>query len=419
LSLVLWVLSPSRALAGAPVHGSKAAAMGTAFLAVADDPSAITHNPAGITLLSGTNIYNGQTLFILASEYKNPGGQTERTKFQVFLPPHFYLTSDFGLKKLAFGLGVYSLYGIGGRKWNDTGLTRYLSTDSLIGTLHINPTVAWRAAPQVSLGVGLDVLYGFNRMTSMVDQARFGFADGELRFKGQGFGVGYNVGILLFPGKKFSFAFTYRSEIRVKQQGHLDLDDIALPLQPLFGGGSFGTKASMTIRFPHIFGWGLAFRPNPKWTIALDVEWLRWSSFHRLTLALDQKVPAAGLSEISMNLNWKDSMLAKIGVDYRWRDNLSLRGGYSYLGTPVPDHTLGPANPDAVSHYLSLGMGYTRGRWVLDGFYGINLYPARNVENTVLSGTYKNVAHYFGVTLGYKFRSFRRNQEAEATQETK
>jgi len=103
----------------------------------------------------------------------------------------------------------------------------------------------------------------------------------------------------------------------------------------------------------------MAFRPNPKWTIAIDFEWVRWSSFKRLTLNIDKKVPAAGLTEISTDLNWRDSVLVKIGVDYRWRENLSLRAGYNYLGTPLPDQSFGPASPDAEAHYLSLGFGYT------------------------------------------------------------
>jgi LuxR family maltose regulon positive regulatory protein len=45
-----------------------------------------------------------------------------------------------------------------------------------------------------------------------VDQSFFGVDDAKLSFKGDGFGVGYNLGILLFPGEKFSFAFAYRSK---------------------------------------------------------------------------------------------------------------------------------------------------------------------------------------------------------------
>jgi hypothetical protein len=41
------ILFPVAAFAGGPVHGAKAAGMGTAFIGLADDPSAILFNPAG------------------------------------------------------------------------------------------------------------------------------------------------------------------------------------------------------------------------------------------------------------------------------------------------------------------------------------------------------------------------------------
>lgn len=265
--------------------------------------------------------------------------------------------------------------------------------------------------PQVSVGIGLDVLYAFSRMVNMVDQSFLGAPDGKLRFKGDGFGVGYNLGILFFPGKNSVLPSPIAVKLGSNREAALSLKASRPPLRPLFGGDSFCTGANLVTRFPQIFSWGMAFRPNPKWTITLDAEWLRWSSFNRLTLALDQKVPAAGLSDISMNLDWMDTVLVKIGVDYRWRDNLPLRAGYSYLSTAVPDHTLGPANPEAVSHYLILGVGYTWRRWVFVGFYGITLYPSRTVDNPVLSGTYQNIGHYFGLSVAYRFKAPRNDRE--------
>ena len=95
---------PTVSLAGGPIHGAKAAAMGTAFVAVADDPSAILHNPAGLANLKGTNLYGGGIAVILSSEYKSPEGGRERTSFQVFFPPHFYISTDLGTNSLGLGL---------------------------------------------------------------------------------------------------------------------------------------------------------------------------------------------------------------------------------------------------------------------------------------------------------------------------
>jgi len=56
LAITLTVLLAQPSMAGTPIHGAKAAGMSTAFIGLADDPSAIFHNPAGITQLEGTRV---------------------------------------------------------------------------------------------------------------------------------------------------------------------------------------------------------------------------------------------------------------------------------------------------------------------------------------------------------------------------
>jgi hypothetical protein len=60
----LFLTSPNTVFGGFPFHGAKAAGMGATFVAVADDPSAITFNPGGLTQLEGTNLYGGITSII-------------------------------------------------------------------------------------------------------------------------------------------------------------------------------------------------------------------------------------------------------------------------------------------------------------------------------------------------------------------
>jgi hypothetical protein len=124
-ALILFLFLPDISFAGGPVHGAKAAGMGSAFVAIADDPSAIAYNPAGLTQLKGTNIYSGVTAVILSTEYEGPSGESEDTEFQVFFPPHLYISSDLNTDNMAVGLGVYSPFGIGGRKWSKNGPTQY------------------------------------------------------------------------------------------------------------------------------------------------------------------------------------------------------------------------------------------------------------------------------------------------------
>jgi long-chain fatty acid transport protein len=403
IGLASLLVFPAISDAGNPLEGAKAAGMGGAFAAVADDPSAIAHNPAGLTTLKGTNLYNGISLVNLFSEYESPGGRKESTFFQLFFPPHAFLTSNFGCKNLAFGLGIYSPFGIGGRKWSDTGLTRYASTNGLIATINLNPTMAWRVLPQLSLGIGLDILYSLNQMTRMVNQSLFAFRDAKLSFRGSGIGVGGNFGMLLFPEGKLSLAFAYRSRIRLKQRGSLSLGAIAPPLQPLFGGGVFRTNASTVMEFPHMFTWGAAWRPTSHVTVALEVDWFLWSVLRQASLNLKTQIPAASLTNMPLVFDWRRAVTIMAGVDYKISDRFSLRGGYVYQQSTVPGHTLNPGNPDADVHYLSTGFGFRPGKWVIDAFYAIGFCMDRSVNNAILSGAYHSLTHLGGVSVGYRF----------------
>jgi long-chain fatty acid transport protein len=300
-------------------------------------------------------------------------------------------------------MGIYSPFGIGGRKWSDTGFTRYASTNGIIATVNLNPTVAWRVLPQLSLGAGLDVLYSSNQMARMVNQSLFAFQDARLSFKGSGIGVGGNFGILLFPEGKFSLAFAYRSRIRLKQRGTLALEAIAPPLQPFFGGGVFRTNASTVMEFPHILTWGAAYRPTPRVTLSLEVDWFLWSVLNQASLNLKTEVPAANFTNIPLVFDWKDSLLIMVGMDYKLTDRFSLRGGYVYEQTNVPNRTLTPGDPDADQHYISVGFGYRPGRWVIDAFYAIGFYVDRKADNAILSGTYHSLTNLGGVSVGYRF----------------
>ncbi len=402
--LALWLsLAPAaETVAGGPIHGAKAAGMGTAFVGVADDPSAILHNPGGLTQSAGTQAYGGVTAVYVRSEFEDEAGESESTDFQLFYPPHLYLTSDLGTRRWVLGLGFHSPFGIGGRKWDKDGLTRYGSTESGIATFAVNPTVAWQVHPALSLALGVDYLWARSQTERMVDQSPLGAGDGEFRLKGDGHGWGYNLGLLWRVGPSVRVGFAYRSRIEVDIEGDAKLSGIAPALQPLFGGARFETDAKTTLRFPEIYGLGIALDPAPRWTLALDVEVVCWSSFDETTVDFETEVPEAGFVDGTTRLGWKDSWQLKAGADWRPTEGVSLRGGYAYVPAAVPASTLEPGNPDANQHNFSVGAGCRSGRVVLDGFYNLGVFEARKVRNDVLSGEYWNRTHLLGVSLGYR-----------------
>jgi long-chain fatty acid transport protein len=401
--LSISLLFQDTTLAGAPVHGAKAAAMGTAFVGVADDPSAIMHNPAGLTQLKGTNMYGGGTVVIPSTEYISPSGASEDTNFHVFPPPHFYISSDFNMGNVVLGLGIFSPFGIGGRYWSEQGLTRYISTESTIATLSVNPTLAWKVTPKLSLGVGIYYLHSFSTAEKMLDQSMFGAPDGKFSLNADGGGWGYNLGILFAPIEKLHFGFAFRSKVSIDQKGEAELENIAPALQPIFGGSHFKTDVETSVALPEIASFGIAYKPATRLTLAFDVEWVRWSRFNQQSIDFKNEVPAAGLSDLLIDLDWNDQWLIKLGLEYYLTENFALRTGYAFVESPVPDNTLSPANPDGDGHNFSIGFGYKIGKWIVDGFYTIEIFKDRDVNNDTLSGEYKSISHFIGFSIGNKF----------------
>jgi long-chain fatty acid transport protein len=402
LFIILLLSFGSTAHAGGPVHGAKAAGMGTAFIGLADDPSAILHNPAGLIQSKSTQIYGGITGLTIYSRYKSETGDTEETERQYFFPPHLYISSDAGTEDFVFGIGFHSPFGIGGRKWDRDGITRYQATKENIATFAVNPTVAWQVYPGIAIAGGVDYLYASLEAEQMIDQSALGAGDGRSNFEARGDGWGYNLGLLAEIGRSFRLGLAYRSKIDVDFDGEMKIRNIAPALQPVFGGSTFKTDVSTSSTFPEIIGGGISYDFND-FTVAFDVELVRWSSFDREDVDLEKEVPAAGVTDGEKVFEWKDSWQYKIGMEYRATRQLSLRTGYALIKHFVPERTLSPGNPDADQHNFAIGAGYKMNDWIVDAFYNAGFFEDRTVDNDILSGKYETFIHYAGISVGYTF----------------
>lgn len=401
---VAAALLSSAASAGGPVHGARAAAMGTAFVGLADDPSAFAYNPAGLALLNPVrHAYGGATLVMPATDYRSPTGLEESTEFQAFAPPHLYYLPEASHPDWRFGLGVFAPFGVGGRKWSSNGLTRYASTESLIGTLALNPTLAGRLAPGLLAGFGLDLMLVKSLSRLRTDQSLLGAGEGMVKIKGSGAGLGFNLGLLYAPSEDWSLGAAYRSKIRVRLKGDLHLRNLAPPLQPLFGGAAFNTDISSSLTFPDILSLGVAYKGLRDVTLTFDAEQIRWSSFRDQKLNLEQEVPPVA-TDTRTPLFWRNVWTLRAGLELRLSGTTALRAGYAYVPSPTPERTLSPAAPDSTMHHFSIGVGRKLGDGLsLDFFYTIGLAGKRSVNNVILSGSYRNTTHYAGLSITHAF----------------
>src|SRR5205809_593506 len=91
-----------------PNLDAEATARGNAFVATADNPSALYYNPAGITQLKGAQAELDFHAITLDSHFKGAGGQDSHSKPELQGVPQLYCVFTPTDKPYSFGFGMYA-----------------------------------------------------------------------------------------------------------------------------------------------------------------------------------------------------------------------------------------------------------------------------------------------------------------------
>ena len=389
--------------------GAKALGQGNAFAGEADDPSALYYNPAGITQLKGTQVSIGAAGVVAIIDRTGEGVPTDHMKRQLGVLPNLYLTSSspFGNDRFSVGVGITSPFGLS-TSWAPTSSVAYVTTDSDIQMINVNPTVAYKVSDALSLGAGVDYVNVLDiTSNAQINQGALnpGDPDGTSKLKGHGNGWGYNVGVLYHPVEKHSFGLAYRSQVRVPIKGSVNLSNLSSTTQGLLGLSSseYSADATSSIILPASFLAGYAFRANSQWTLLADYELTGWNSFQSQDVAYGGTVS-------STPRNWHNASAVGVGANYKQNDTWQWRGGYAFFQKTVPNDTFSPDVPDSPVHLLTAGFSRTWVSWVLDFAVNTYIYPSRSVNNTVgnsvgasVNGSYHTIAPALALNLTYKF----------------
>jgi long-chain fatty acid transport protein len=426
IAVLMALLLPTLArAAGYAIYEQGAAALGMAGAATASvgDASAVFFNPAALTKLEGTRFYVGGSALMPVSSFAgrgaNPGyGVTEEMVKQVFFPPTVYATHRLA-PGVGFGVGVNAPYGLG-VEWDPITFSgRYLTTKVDLQAVNGSACLAWAPNGQWSFAGGGNALFTkvlLRNRTLMVDPYGGGglldVAQTELAADFTP-GYGWNAAVLYTPASRWRVGAFYRSKVVVHLEGDADFEQIetgdatidaavAAQLPPDQGVGT-------VVRFPAVWNLGVAFDPDPAWTVEADFVWYEWSVFTDLPFFFD----ATPSRNAVRREDYKDSWQVRVGAEHR-RGDLAYRLGYYYDRSPAPTHAVSPLLPDADRMGVSLGLGLDFGakrNWTVDG-YGMALFLDRRYGTTSngeadpayeYRGDYKTFTGMLGLGLGYHF----------------
>ncbi len=392
-----------------PDQDAFATARGEAFVATADNPSAIYYNPAGITQLKGDQLRAGIYAIYLDPTFTPPGGgRTYQIRQNFGGIPQLFYTHTLESFPLSFGLGVYVPYG-GSVTWpHNTGFNAVATKGSLT-YLRVNPVVAYKILPSLSIAAGAMVNYARIDLEQDLRPYPSRFAN-FFRFSGEGWSAGYNLGLLWQPVEKISLGATFRSATTMPFEGETKFE-----LQPLAGLSTpQERRARADFEFPMTVVCGLSYRPTPKWNLEFDADYTDWSSFGVVNIH-QVAPPRPFTANVPVTLNWQPSWMYEFGATRYFDNGWHASAGYVFNENSVPDARYTPLAADLDRHFLSVGVGRKGKKFDFDMAYQFGYGPDRTVTgskpsskpadfaNQKADGTYEFMSHAVIVTVGMHF----------------
>jgi long-chain fatty acid transport protein len=399
-----------------PEQGAKASAMAGAFVATADDPSAIFYNPAGIAQQRHMAAYTGTTLINFTNEFTGDpnspitSGVEAKYNRHTFNIPNMYAVVPIG-ENLTVGIGVFAAFGLR-TDWADPFPGRYISKDADLKTTSVNPVIAWQTSDgRLAIGGGVEyrrarVILNANQMDKNPFSGRIIDVANARLASDYGSAIGFNAGILFKPSPRFRLGAAYRSAMDIDLEGEADFTQIPTgnpQLDAVIGAQLPPDQGiTTTFPFPDIATIGAAFSPNENWDIELDIMRTGWSAFEALAVDFDVTPSRNFVRE----QNWEDSNSYRLGVNHNATEHWDVRFGFVFDENPQPIEAVSPLLPDSDRLGGSFGAGFHAGPFVVDASVLVLHFKDRDTQGQNpegFNGMYETDALLWSVNLGYRF----------------
>ena len=373
--------------------GARAMGMGGAFIAVADDATAASWNPAGLIQLELPEISLVGSYFnvreeVESSSHPESSGMNEKRSYDLnylsFAYPFKFLNRNIVVslnyqrlydmyKKLSFD---YDFAGIS-TAGTPLQINQAITYKQNGGIKALSPALAVQINPQLSLGITLNIWTDELFWENGWSQRHYVKSKGTLNgipivskesiyekyssFEGFNCNVGFlwDVNSVVTIGGVLKTPFTADLHHRYKFHSQQIHPNGELPPTKSTSGFSEGVE----LRIPISYGLGFAFRLSDALTTSLDVYRTEWSEFFMEDGKGNDTSPISGIPRKDSHVH--DTTQARAGIEYlivREKTVIPLRAGLFYDPQPSEKHP--------------------------DDFFGFTLGTGIMIENVVIDWAY-------------------------------
>ena len=402
LALMIATFSGSAWSAGFALNEQSIKSMGMSQAgrsATAADATTLFANPAGMTQLTGTNMSGNATFIYAPADIENAQGSQAGTNNGDMIPPTWvgagFMTHQMN-DQLTIGIGNYAPFGLA-TNYESSFQGRYFGDKSKVKVIAIQPTIAYKLTPELSIGMGISV----SKLEGLLSAYSIALTN-PVEVNGDDISYGYNVGVLWQVMPQTRIGFDYRSKTDYNLKGTTELT-----------GTGIEFPATLDISTPATFELSVSHELNPNVNIHGSVGLTQWSVLEKLVI--ENGGGASGAFKTSIEeLDWKDSWAYSVGADWKMDDALTLRAGLGIDTTPVTDSHRSVRVPSEDRTVLSLGLSYDiNDKMSIDAAYmylkedTAHVSASKSVASIngpiTYSADYKGIAHLIGAQLNMKF----------------
>lgn len=390
-SLIIATLSLTGLVFGQVYSTAEIGAQGMggngAYVARAEDNTALFYNPAGLARLEFNEFSVQASPYFSKSFYSNPGLSTWDADNTFDGLYNIFANWSFG-ERVAIGFGSATTHNMD-VGWDDADFPgRFLSTGSRFRMQEHMAGLAFRLSDNFSFGANVRLGQAEYETSSLRprpldDQNRALFYEMNETIDTDGDGTGYSVGLLYRSSRRFAIGATYQSAMDLSLDGTRNFnlatraDDVRAQERSAALFANSGAAIDWTI--PARYQIGLMSKVTVRTRLEVDVALTQWSDMTQLNIATQD---VAGNPEtLVIPRNWDDTLEYRIAGDFQQKRALLWTIGLAAIDRAAPDSTLSPEFPDARRFQYSFGVSYTwRDKFVLEAAWLYTQYQDRDTE---------------------------------------
>lgn len=330
----------------------------------AGDAGTLFTNPAGMTRLEGNQLLVGaQALYGNASFEANantqvPGGGGNDGNGMGWLPGGslFFVArpAPSALPNLSVGFGTLSYFG-SALKYDDDWAGRYYLQEGTMLGISLMPSVAYKFTDWLSVGAGLNVMYGSLKSRVAVNNIDPLLGDGQLKVKDEAWGFGANVGVLIEPVKGTRIGVTYLSQLNLGFKAPAEFSNLGPGMNALLSSrGLLNAQLDLGMTLPNRVMLGVHQDLGKGWAVMLDVNWEQWSQFGKVEVGVDSLNPVS----LTKTVNYNDTWHIGVGAQFRPSERWVLSGGFAYDSSMMDDDERTVATPVGANYRFGVGAQY-------------------------------------------------------------